>query len=114
MDLIIYHYSKCKKSRAALDYLKCHSIEPVVINYVEEGINPEKLKELCSMLKLKPSDLVRRQEEYYKETLKDQSLSEDDWIKILCEYPKLIKRPIVLKDSDCVIADPPQLINHLL
>lgn len=73
-----------------------------------------KLSELFELLNLQPSEMVRRQEEYYKENYKDQEISEMEWIKILSENPKLLRRPIVVKGNKAVVADPPQLVNQLL
>lgn len=114
MNLTFYHYPKCKKSRAALDYLHKMGIGPNVVNYVEEGVSPDKLRELFELLHLQPSEMVRRQEEYYKENYKNQEISEEEWIKILSEYPKLLRRPIVVKENKAVVADPPQIVNQLL
>lgn len=114
MNLTFYHYPKCKKSRAALDYLRELGIDPIVVNYMEEGISMGKLSELFELLNLQPSEMVRRQEEYYKENYKDQEISEMEWIKILSENPKLLRRPIVVKGNKAVVADPPQLVNQLL
>jgi len=114
MNLTFYHYPKCKKSRAALEYIKQLGIEPVLVNYVEEGISSDKLRELFGLLNLQPSGMVRQQEEYYKENYKDQEISELEWINILSEYPKLLRRPIVVEGNKAVVADPPQLVNQLL
>lgn len=114
MNLTFYHYPKCKKSRAALDYLRKLGIDPIVVNYVEEGISSDKLRELFGLLHLQPSEMVRQQEEYYKENYKNQEISEEEWIKILSEYPKLLRRPIVVMENKAVVADPPQLVNQLL
>ena len=114
MEFYIYHYSKCKKSRAGLEYLRENKIDPVIISYIEEGVSPENLKELFSMLKTKPSEMVRKQEDYYKDELKYKDISEEEWLKILSDYPKLIRRPIIIYGKDSVIGDPPQNINQLL
>lgn len=114
MKILIYHYRKCKKSRAALDYLTGMNIQPEVIHYIEEGISPEKLKELSEKLKVKPSEMVRRQEEYYRDNLKDRQIGESEWLQILADTPKLIRRPIVVMGNKAVIADPPQLSDQIL
>lgn len=114
MSTLIYHYRKCKKSRAGLDYLISLKINPDIIHYIEDGITPSQIKELSEKLEMNPSDMVRRQEEYYKENLKDKSISEEEWLKILSEYPKLLRRPIVVMGNKAVIADPPQLSEQIL
>lgn len=114
MDLTFYHYPKCKKSRAALDYLRNLGIEPIVVNYIEEGITIEKLRELFDLLQLSPFEMVRKQEEFYKESFKNREISDEEWIRILSEYPKLLRRPIVVKDNHAVVADPPQLVKQII
>lgn len=113
-NLTIYHYSKCKKSRAGLEYLKILCSEPVIINYIEDGLTEMQFKELLSKLGLPANEVVRKQEDYYRDHLKHLDLSESEWVKILIENPKLIRRPIVVSGDKAVIADPPQNINLLL
>ncbi len=114
MNLTFYHYPKCKKSRAALDYVRKLGIEPIVVNYIEDGISMEKLRELFRLLQLSPSEMVRRQEEFYKENYKNKEISDEEWIGILSEYPKLLRRPIVVNDNQAVVADPPQIANQII
>lgn len=113
-DLTIYHYSKCKKSRAGLDYVRNHCSQPEIVNYIEEGLTGHQIKEILTKLGMQPEELVRKQEDYYRDYLRHQELSEDNWIKILAENPKLIRRPIVVSGEKAVIADPPENINVLL
>ncbi len=114
MDVVIYHYPKCKKSRAGLDFLREHGIDPVIIPYIEEGVTAEKLKELFGLLKIKPSEMVRKQEDFYKDELKFKNISEEEWLKILSDYPKLIRRPIITYGKYSVVGDPVQNINQIL
>lgn len=114
MNFTIYHYPKCKKSRAGLEYIRRTGIEPVVVNYMEEGISEDTIRELLSKLKLNALDMVRQHEDYYRDVLKNKNYSQDEWIKILVEHPKLLRRPVVVSGKDAVIADPPQALNILL
>ncbi|HLN53962.1 MAG TPA: ArsC/Spx/MgsR family protein [Lentimicrobium sp.] len=114
MDIYFYHYTKCKKSRAALEYLKENQIEPVIIPYIEEGINKDSLKQLFKLLSLNPSQMVRKQESYYVDELKDIEISEDDWLEILSNYPKLIKRPVITYGNKAALGDPPQNADQIL
>lgn len=111
---MVYHYSKCKKSRAGLEYLRNLGVDPLVVNYIEDGLDHEQLKELLCKLNLPAFEMVRQQEEYYKETLKHQDISEDQWIDILIENPRLLRRPIVIFNDGAVVADPPQNADKLL
>ncbi len=114
MEIIIYHYPKCRKSRAALEYLQAHDYKPSIILYVDEGISIEKLKELFKKFGQSPIEMVRKQEEFYRETYKGEDITDEEWYKILSSYPKLIRRPIVLIGDHAVVADPPQVMEAFL
>lgn len=114
MEISFYHYNKCKKSRAALEYLKVSGIKPVIVHYVEEGIDKEKLRELFNLLRVKPSDMVRKHESLYEEDLRNKEISEEEWLIILAENPKLIRRPIITYGPNASIGDPPQNANQIL
>lgn len=86
----------------------------MVVNYVEEGLTEQELTQILAKLRVTAFEMVRQQEEYYRETLKNQEISEEQWVKILVENPRLLKRPVVVTDDGAVIADPPQNVNKLL
>ena len=55
--IIIYHNPRCSKSRQALELLKNHHIDPIIVEYLKTPLNLEKLRELRSFFDLK--DFVR-------------------------------------------------------
>jgi len=110
----IYHNPRCKKSRAGLAYLAEHGIQPDIRLYLDDNLDVDELKELLKLLKIPASELVRTQEEYYKKELKGKDLSEEEWISVLVENPKLIKRPIVSDGKKAVLGDPAENIRAML
>ncbi|MFW5657272.1 MAG: arsenate reductase family protein [Bacteroidota bacterium] len=110
----IYHNSRCKKSRAGLQYLQEKGIECHVREYLKDAITEEEFRDILLRLNKKPSELVRTQETMYKKELKGKSFTEDEWMKILLENPKLIQRPIVVGKYKAVLAQPPDEIDKLL
>lgn len=86
----------------------------MVVNYVEEGLTEQELTQILAKLRVTAFEMVRQQEEYYRETLKNQEISEEQWVKILVENPRLLKRPVVVTDDGAALADPPQNVNKLL
>jgi arsenate reductase (glutaredoxin) len=112
--LSIYHNPRCRKSREGLEYLKNKNLKPEIINYMADGIDPDALKILLRKLDKKPFEIVRTQEEMYKKELKEKNLSDEDWISILTENPRLIQRPIVETDSKAVIGNPPENIDTII
>jgi arsenate reductase (glutaredoxin) len=112
--ITVYHNPKCRKSRAGLEYIKNKHKDAEVRDYIREGISAGEVKQLISMMGFRPFDLVRTQEEYYKENLKELNPTDEDWCRILSENPRLIRRPIVVNGGRAVLADPPEKADTIL
>lgn len=110
----IYHNPRCRKSREGLEYLKGKTNNFEIVPYLDTPFTIEGLTELVKNLDIKPIDLVRTQEDYFKKELKGKNFTDKEWIKILVENPKLIQRPIVKCNDKAVIAQPPEKIDNLL
>lgn len=110
----IYHNPKCRKSRAGLDYLKLKGSDPEVVDYIKNPLSEKDLAKLLSKLGIKPHDIVRTQEELYKKEFKGTNLSDTEWIKVLAQNPRLIRRPIVETETKAIIGDPVEKIKAIL
>ena len=110
----IYHNSRCGKSRSALQILQEKKIEFEVVEYLKEPLNQKQIKGLLKKLGLKAIELVRKNEDIYKNNFKDQLLTEKEWIKVLVENPILIERPIIESDEKAIIARPPELMEEFV
>jgi len=110
----IYHNPRCKKSRAGLAFLLEKSIDPEVRDYLKDPLSREELEQLVRKLGIPAEELVRKQEEKYRKELKGKELPEKEWIRILVENPKLIRRPIIEKGEKAVLGDPVENIQPLL
>ena len=114
-EIIIYHNPKCSKSRKALEIIKSKKIEPTIILYLVNKISKTEVENLLSKLGLSIRDILRKGEnEYKKNNLKNENLSDDKLIEFLIKFPKLLQRPIVVKNSKAVIGRPPENILNLL
>lgn len=112
--ITIYHNPRCAKSRKGLTYLQGKVSDIRVVNYIAEGLTPSELKDIGLRLGVPLESLVRKQEAYYKTYLKGKNFSDEEWIAILSENPRLLKRPIVIAGYRAVLADPPELIDSIL
>lgn len=110
----IYHNPRCRKSRAGLQYLKDKGIEPEIIEYLKNPLLAKELKDILVRLNKRPEEIIRKQEAVYKAAFKGKEFTDDEWVEILAEHPKLIQRPIVVKDYKAVIGDPPENIDTLI
>jgi len=62
----------------------------------------------------KPVEFVRTQEKEFKENYKDKEFSDNEWIKVLVENPKLLQRPIVVNGEKAVLANPPEKVEEII
>ena len=109
----IYHNPRCKKSRAGLEYVKSKTNDFEVVEYLKNPISEGELKKLLMKLNKKPHDMVRTQEAVYKQNFKGRNFTDDEWVRIMVENPKLIKRPIVVKENKAVWGDPAEELEVL-
>lgn len=115
MKVTIYHNPRCSKSRATLQLLREHGIEPETVDYLQTPPDRETLARLLDMLGLEPRELMRRQEpEYAKAGLDDAGLTRDTLIQAMVQRPILIERPIVVAGDKAVIGRPPEKVLELL
>ena len=114
-EVIIYHNPKCSKSRKALEIIKSKNIEPTIILYLVNKLSKIEVKKLLSKLGLSIRDILRTgEDEYKKNNLKNEKLSDDKLIEFLIKFPKLLQRPIVVKNNKAVIGRPPENILDIL
>ena len=111
----IYHNPRCSKSRAALELLTEKNFKFDVVKYLDTPPNKEAITDLLEMLGLEPRELMRKGEQEYKDNnLADESLSRDDLIEAMVKFPKLMERPIVVKNGKAAIGRPIQNIIDIL
>ena len=113
--LIIYHNPRCSKSRQTLEIIKSKNIEPTIVLYLIDKLSKEEIKNLLSKLGLSIREMLRTgEDEYKKNNLQNKNLSDEKLIEFLIKFPKLLQRPIVIKNNKAIIARPPENIFNLL
>lgn len=112
--ITIYHNSRCKKSRAGLEYLSKKSPNFEIKEYLkEDAFTQESLRKTLQLLGKTPLEMIRKQEEAFKKEIKGKDFSDEELIAKMVSNPKLIQRPIVIKDGKAVWGDPVQNIDEL-
>lgn len=110
----IYHNPRCAKSREALQYLEDKNLPHEVIKYMDEPLTFEELDELLEVLGMYPFELIRQNEQIWKDEFKDKDMDDNELIYLMVEYPQLIQRPIVVNDTLAVVARPADRIEEVL
>ena len=115
MSVEIYHNPRCSKSRQTLQLLKDHGVEPEVVEYLKTPPDRATLERILDMLGLEPRELMRKKEQEYKDNnLSDPNLSRDQLIDAMLAHPKLIERPIVIKDGKAALGRPPEQVLEII
>mgnify|MGYP001375131934 CR=1 FL=1 len=83
MKYVIYHNSRCRKSREALKYLQDKEYDFKVRDYIKNLLSIEEIVELIESLKIKPIELVRKNEAIWKENFKNKNLDDSQIISVL-------------------------------
>jgi arsenate reductase len=110
----IYHNPRCSKSRQTLQLIKDAGAEVEIVEYLKNIPTAEEIKMILMKLHLSPKDIIRKGEAVYKEKFKNSAFNDDEWIKVMIEYPKLIERPIVIKGNKAVLGRPPENVLDLI
>jgi len=113
--IIIYHNPKCSKSRQTLELIKNQNLQPKIVLYLDKKLSQEELRKIISKLGIKARDLLRKNENDYKENnLDNPNLTDEELIELMLSFPKLMERPIVVKGEQAVIGRPPENVLELI
>ena len=113
-SITIWHNPRCSKSRAALTLLEEQGAEVKVVKYLETPPGRAELTAVLDMLGLSAKGLMRTKETLYRELgIKDIN-DEEMLIGLMVANPKLIERPVVIKDGKAAIGRPVENILEIL
>lgn len=112
--IVIYHNARCSKSRSACELVTGRGVSTRIIEYLKTPPSKDELRALLQKLGMKPSEIVRRGEDAFKENYAGTSLDDEQWLDALITHPALIERPIVVRGDRAVIGRPPEKVLELL
>ena len=103
----LYHNPRCSKSRKALELLEHRGVEFETYLYLKEGIGKEDMAILVTL-----DGIVRKKD--LDKSVKIDFSSKEEVSELLESTPKLLERPILIRDGNAVIGRPPEDILTLL
>lgn len=104
--LTLYHYPTCSTCKKAIKFLNEKGIEYKLINLVEKAPSKTALMKLYKTGKYPLKKFFNTCGAVYREmNLKDElaNYSEKEAMELLAKNPMLIKRPLLIKDTDLLI-----------
>ena len=86
-----------------------------IINYLNSPPSPSELQSLADKMDFRAKDFIRNKESVFKDLDLKKHIDDDKLLfQHMSENPKLIERPIVVKDNKAVLGRPPMKVEELL
>ncbi|OGU68503.1 MAG: arsenate reductase [Ignavibacteria bacterium RBG_16_36_9] len=112
--ITVYEKPTCTTCRKVTKLLIENGVDFEKVNYYIEPFSKSQLQSLLKKMKMKPSELLRKNESVYKDLkIKEKKLSEDLILDLMIKHPDLVQRPIVEKGNKAILARPPENIREL-
>jgi arsenate reductase len=74
----------------------------------------DEIKFLIKKLKIKPIELIRKNELIWKTNYKNKKLSDEEIVMAMVDNPKLIERPIIVNGDKAIIGRPTEKITEVV
>ena len=114
-NVTIYFNPNCSKCRLSLELLEQQGQQAEIIEYLNTPPDAATLESILDMLGLEPRELMRKHEKEYTEAgLDDPGLSRADLISAMIAHPRVMERPVVVKNGKAAIGRPPERILDIL
>ena len=115
MSLTIYHNPRCSKSRQTLALIEAAGAEVETVLYLQNPLSEAEIKDLIGKLGFNSArELMRKGEAIYKDLNLKNETNETALIAAMAAHPKLIERPIVVKDVQAILGRPPENAKKFL
>lgn len=112
--ITVYEKPTCTTCRKVVKALTENRVDFNKVNYYIDPFSKSKLKSLLKKMKMKPSELLRKNEQAYKDLkIKERNYSEEQILDLMIMNPGLVQRPIVEKGEKAILARPPERIAEL-
>ena len=91
----------CKKTILELEKMK---VNLEARDFFKEPFSEKELRTIITKAKIKPKDMLRKKDKMYKElNLETSKKTDAQLIKLMIQYPGLIKRPIIISKNKITV-----------
>lgn len=112
--ITVYEKPTCTTCKKLSKILIEKGIDFEKVNYYINPFSKAQLKKLLIKMNMKPSELLRKNEQAYKElNIKNKNYSEEELLNLLIENPDLVQRPIVEINDKAILARPAEKILEI-
>jgi arsenate reductase (glutaredoxin) len=112
---LLWHNPRCSKSRAALELLRAHGVEPAIVDYLKHPPHCAEIERVAQAIGGPVKAMMRTHEpEFAKLGLDEPGVSDAALYAAMAGYPQLIERPILVCGDRAVVGRPPERVLELL
>ena len=98
-----------------MQLLKDRGVDPHIIEYLKTPPSVSDIRNLSKKLGLHPKEFIRTREPDFKEQKLADNLEDSELLfEAMSRHPKIIERPIIVKENLAVLGRPPENILTLL
>ncbi len=109
------HHPRCATSQAALAHARELGADLDVRDISKEPLAEAELRDLIAILEDPVEDLVRRDAHFIELGLDIEDVQDAEAvIRTLSAHPRLLQRPILIRDGRAIIGRPTQRVTSLL
>jgi arsenate reductase len=113
--ITVYEKPTCTTCRKVVKTLNENGVNFEKVNYYVEPFSKTKLQSLLKKMKMRPSEVLRKNEKVYKDLkFKEKNYSEVQILDLMIKYPDLVQRPIIEKGNKAVLARPPERLKEII
>ncbi len=110
--LTIYHNPKCSKSSQTLALIEDNNQAVTIVEYLKTPLDKSTINHLLNCLAVEPIEMMRiKESEFREQSLK--GADDNTLIEAMVNTPRLIERPIVVKNDKAIIGRPPENVLTL-
>jgi arsenate reductase len=113
--ITVYQKPTCSKCMTAVKILKERGADFEAIDYYEAPLDSEELAGLIAKLGIPVRDLLRKDEQVYRDLkLGERQTSDAELVDLMVKHPDLIQRPIVVRGNRAIVGRPPESVERIL
>jgi len=113
--LVLLHNANCSTSRHALEAATAAGADVEVVQYLKRPLDRPALLELIGQLEDPPADLVRHDAFFAQLGLRAEDYVTPGAVAdLLAEHPRLMQRPVLIKDGRAIIGRPKDRVAPFL
>ncbi len=112
-EVVIWHNPRCSTSRRVLELLHEQGIQPIVRLYLQDPPDADEIAFVLRAMDRPAGALLRWKEPLAAELGLQPDLPEQTLIAAMATHPRLIERPVVIRNDRAALGRPPEAVLAL-